>query len=210
MKYGEFPEITIPPQYSSNLTQFANYMNQVPFPGWSDYTYKVLGNEVKADAKFFDRKNHAILTFTFPSSVVVKKYTFSFPSKAYSPEIIDWLETEFPAVDRDLLFLEVPFDDLIQGLGGTTQYWIDRGYITYSTTQQTGFLPSNFDQNAFDFVGLKISDDTIRIPMHMPVFAVINNIDSKSETIWTLYKDSTQIATIKSTSYFTWRFTEVG
>jgi hypothetical protein len=210
MKYGGFPAITVPPQYSSNLTQFANYMNQVPFPGWSDYTYKVLGNEVKADAKFFDRKNHAILEFTFPSSVVVKKYTFSFPAKAYSPQLIDWLENEFPQVDRDLLFLDIPFEDLIQGLGGTTQYWIDRGYVAYSTTAQTGFLPSNFDQGAFDFVGLKVADDSIRIPIHMPVFIVINNVDAKTETVWTLYKQTTEIATVKSTSYFTWRFTEPG
>jgi len=120
------------------------------------------------------------------------------------------LETEFPLVDRDLLFLNVPFDDLIQGLGGTTQYWIDRGFVTYSTTAQTGFLPSYYDQNAFDFVGLKVSDDTIRIPLQMPVFAVVNNIDSKTETIWTLRKDGTELAKIKSTSYFTWRFNEPG
>jgi hypothetical protein len=210
MQYGNFPAITVPPQYSSNLTQFANYMNQVPFAGWSDYTYTVVGSQVRAAAKLIDRKNHAILTFTFPSSVTVKKYTFSFPTKVYSEDIISWLETEFPSVDRDLLFLNVPFDDLIQGLGGTTQYWIDRGFVTYSTTAQTGFLPSYYDQNAFDFVGLKVSDDTIRIPLQMPVFAVVNNIDSKTETIWTLRKDGTELAKIKSTSYFTWRFNEPG
>jgi hypothetical protein len=210
MQYGEFPEITVPPQYSSNLTQFVNYMNQAPFPGWSNYRYKVLGNEVKADAKFIDRKNHAILTFTFPGSVVVTKYTFGFPTRVYSEEIVSWLESQFPLVDRDLLFLEIPFNDLIQGLGGTSQYWIDRGFVNYSQTSQTGFLPSTVDQNAFDLVGLKVSDDTLRIPLHMPLFVVVNNIDSKSETIWTLYKESTPITTIKSTSYFTWRFTEIG
>ena len=210
MKYGDFPVITVPPQYSSNITQFVNYMNQVPFPGWSDYTYKILGSQVKADAKFIDRKNHAILTFTFPNSVTVNKYTFSFPTKVYSDSVIDWLETQFPQVDRDLLFLNVPFDDLIQGLGGTSQYWINRGFINYSTTQQTGYLPSYYDQNAFDFVGLKVSDDTVRVPLQMPVFVVLNNIDSKTETIWSLTKNGTEIAKIKSTSYFTWRFNEPG
>jgi len=210
MQYGEFPEITVPPQYSSNLTQFVNYMNQAPFPGWSNYRYKVLGNDVKADAKFIDRKNHAILTFTFPGSIIVTKYTFGFPTRVYSEEIVSWLESQFPLVDRDLLFLAIPFDDLIQGLGGTSQYWIDRGFVNYNQTAQTGFLPSTVDQNAFDLVGLKVSDDTLRIPLHMPLFIVVNNIDSKSETIWTLYKESTPITTIKSTSYFTWRFTEVG
>jgi hypothetical protein len=210
MQYGNFPAITVPPQYSSNINQFANYMNQVPFVGWSDYTYQVIGSQVKASAKRIDRKNHAILTFTFPSSVTVTKYTFSFPTKVYSESVVSWLETQFPQVDRDLLFLDVPFDDLIQGLGGTTQYWIDRGFIQYSTTTQTGFLPSSYDQNAFDFIGLKVSDDTIKVPLQLPVFAVVNNIDSKTETIWTLRKDSVEIAKIKSTSYFTWRFNEPG
>lgn len=210
MQYGDFPEVVVPPQYSSNLEQFANYMNQVPFAGWSNYTYNVIGSEVRASAKLVDKANHAILTFTFPNSVIVTKYTFSFPTKVYSENIISWLETQFPQVDRDLLFLNVPFDDLIQGLGGTTQYWIDRGFINYSTTSQTGFLPSYYDQNAFDFIGLKVSDDTIKIPLQMPVFAVVNNIDSKTETIWTLRKDGIEIARLKSTSYFTWRFNEPG
>lgn len=210
MQYGDFPEVVVPPQYSSNLEQFANYMNQVPFAGWSNYTYKVIGSEVRASAKLVDKTNHAILTFTFPNSVIVTKYTFGFPTKVYSENIISWLETQFPQVDRDLLFLNVPFDDLIQGLGGTTQYWIDRGFINYSTTSQTGFLPSYYDQNAFDFIGLKVSDDTIKIPLQMPVFAVVNNIDSKTETIWTLRKDGIEIARLKSTSYFTWRFNEPG
>jgi hypothetical protein len=123
---------------------------------------------------------------------------------------LDWLEAEFPNVDRDLLFLDIPFSDLIAGLGGTTQYWIDKGFINYSSTGQTGFLPSNFDQNAFDTIGVKISDDTVRVPMHMPVFSVMSNIDTKTETVWTLYKDTTEIARIKSTSYFIWRFNSPG
>jgi hypothetical protein len=210
MKYGEFSEITVPPQYSSNINQFVNYMNQVNFPGWKEYTYKVIGNQVKADARSVDRRNHAILTFTFPSNVVQTKYTFQYPYKVYSDQILDWLEAEFPNVDRDLLFLDIPFSDLIAGLGGTTQYWIDKGFINYSSTGQTGFLPSNFDQNAFDTIGVKISDDTVRVPMHMPVFSVMSNIDTKTETVWTLYKDTTEIARIKSTSYFIWRFNSPG
>lgn len=209
MQYGGFPVITVPPQYSSNLTQFANYMNQVQFPGWKDYNYKVLGNEVKADAKFVDRKNHAILTFNFSGSTVTK-YTFQFPTKGYSESTIAWLESQFPLLDRDLLFLNIPFEDLIAGLGGTTQYWIDKGFVSYSTTAQTGFLPSNFDQNAFDTIGVKITDDTVKVPLNIPVFSVLSNIDSKTETVWTLYRDTTEIAKIKSTAYFVWRFSEPG
>jgi hypothetical protein len=210
MKYGNFPTITVPPPSASNLELFVTYMNQVPFPGWSDYNYKIVGNNVKADAKFIDRKNHAILTFTYPNAVTVKEYTFQFPVKAYSEEIINWLETQFPQVERDLLFLDVPFDDLIAGLGGTSQYWIDRGYVTYSTTDQSGFLPSNFDQNAFDTIGIKITDDTLRIPLHAPVFSVMSNIDGKQQTIWTLYKGTAEIAKVKTISQFVWRFSEPG
>ena len=210
MQYGGFPAITVPPTYSSNLTQFANYMNQVNFPGWKDYTYKVLGNSVKADAKFVDRKNHAILTFTFPSNLTVKRYTFQQPYKVYSDEVVDWLVANFPQVDRDLLFLDIPFSDLISGLGGTTQYWIDKAFVSYSSTEQTGFLPSNFDQNAFDTIGVKITDDTLRIPMNIPVFTVVANLDAKNQTVWTLYKESTEIAKVRSNSYFSWRFNSPG
>ena len=46
--------------------------------------------------------------------------------------------------------------------------------------------------------------------MHIPVFTVIANLDAKNQTVWTLYKESTEIAKVRSNSYFSWRFNSPG
>jgi hypothetical protein len=48
------------------------------------------------------------------------------------------------------------------------------------------------------------------LPLEHPVFAAISNIDSKKECIWTLKHVGEEIAKIKSTSFFIWRFDEPG
>lgn len=211
IKYGGFPTIPISPVQLSSALGFAAYMNGLTQPGWSNYTYVAIdATKVRASAKQIDRQNHAILQVV-NNGVTSYISTFQYPVRGYSEEVMTWLETEFPLFNRDSLFLEMPFEDSIQGLGLTTNYWINKGFIEYTSTTQRGFLPSNFDQDAFDLIGVKISDDTMKVPTEMPVFAVFANIDSKTETVWTLYDSTkTEIARVKTTAYFTWRFNKPG
>ena len=73
-----------------------------------------------------------------------------------------------------------------------------------------GYLPSNYDENSFNFSNLKIGLDGITIPLHHPVFAAVSNIDSKKECIWTLSLFEETVVQIKSNSTFIWRFSEPG
>jgi hypothetical protein len=99
-------------------------------------------------------------------------------------------------------------------------YWINKGFIEFTsslsgpsstpTIAVRGFLPSNHDQNTFNLTNLKIGSDGLTVPLEHPVFAAISNIDSKKECIWTLKHVGEEIAKIKSTSFFIWRFDEPG
>lgn len=95
------------------------------------------------------------------------------------------------------------------------QYWIDKGFIAFDNTDSanfttTGYLPSNVDENSFNFSNLKINQSGITVPTGQPVFAAISNIDSKKETVWTLKHFDQEIAKIRSKSFFIWRFDEPG
>ena len=94
-------------------------------------------------------------------------------------------------------------------------YWTNRGYIQFSdvtgpAVQMTGFLPSNYDQNSFNLSNLKVGTDGLSIPLDQPIFANVSNIDSKKECLWTLRHINEEIATVRSISYFIWRFDEPG
>lgn len=213
IKYADFAQITVPPSAIVDTTALVAWFDTLTQPGWRDYDYHVINStKIKATAKFIDRKNHAFLEIT-TSGTTVTVPTFQFPSRYFREETVAWLETLFPNFKRDGLFLDAPFEDVISGACMSTSYWINRGFVTYPTNgdDQVGFLPSNFDQDAFDLVGLKIADDTMRVPTDLPIFAVISNIDSKTETIWTLYDaDSVRIARFKTTAFFCWRFSKPG
>lgn len=94
-------------------------------------------------------------------------------------------------------------------------YWIDKKFVEFTNNQvpeveMIGYLPSNYDENSFNFSNLKIGLDGITIPLHHPVFAAVSNIDSKKECIWTLSLFGETVVQIKSNSTFIWRFSEPG
>lgn len=95
-------------------------------------------------------------------------------------------------------------------------YWINKKFIEFTDTNTTpefeiaGYIASNYDQNSFNLANLKYGLDGVTLPLHQPVVAAISNIDSKKECIWTLTLNDETVVTIKSNSFFIWRFAYPG
>ena len=98
---------------------------------------------------------------------------------------------------------------------GDPQYWIQKGFIEFEDSASpdfliTGFIPSNYDQNAFTINNTKIGLDALTIPLYHPLVVAVSNVDSKATCEWTLYAYDQELVKIKSNSYFIWRFDEPG
>ena len=307
----------------TDADDLANQLNSANNEHVSQYRYVALNGKVHARAIEQDRGLHRILKVLTSAGNEFRIKTFCYPFGVYSRDLVDRLNTQLSQIarriDADLLFLNAPFDDILEKTGetaisktpgiisssstGTTftftlnmrkefksgtivraidasdqtrwiegtftqnsefntltitvisangygpsgtpvsewrfeysnpntiepaiyananniNYWINKGFIEFTNTTSgpssipsasvRGFLPSNYDQNTFNLTNLKIGSDGLVVPLEHPVFAAISNIDSKKECIWTLKHVGEEIAKIKSTSFFIWRFDEPG
>ena len=157
-------------------------------------------------------------------------YTFNKPVSVFNQTEINKIQQNLLQtnlrIDEDLLFLDCPFDDCLQTLNPYTpaaasniNYWIDKGFVKYDNSEtspssipasQTGYLPSNYDENSFNLSNIKLTYGSLIVPLHQPIFITIANLVSNIETVWTLKLNDELIVKVISTSYFIWRFTKPG
>ena len=157
-------------------------------------------------------------------------YTFNKPISVFNQTELDKIQQNLLQtnlrIDEDLLFLDCPFNDCLQTLNPYTpaaasniNYWIDKGFVKYDNSEigpssipasQTGYLPSNYDENSFNLSNIKLTYGSLIVPLHHPIFITIANLVSNIETVWTLKLNGEIIVKVISTSYFIWRFTKPG
>lgn len=157
-------------------------------------------------------------------------YTFNKPVSVFNQTEINKIQQNLLQtnlrIDEDLLFLDCPFEDCLQTLNPYTpaaasniNYWIDKGFVKYDNSEtspssipasQTGYLPSNYDENSFNLSNIKLTYGSLIVPLYQPIFITIANLVSNIETVWTLKLNNQLIASVISTSYFIWRFTKPG
>jgi hypothetical protein len=160
---------------------------------------------------------------SFDLAVVKTVYTFEKPEYVFDATTLASIQSTLlqanVQIDEDLLFLNCPFEDTLISLSdhkaaaaSDIRYWTDREFVVYDNDlgEQTGFLPSEFDQNSLSTTNVRATYNTMIVPLHHPVFIIISNLPSNIETEWTLTKDSVEVAKVKTTSYFIWRFDSAG
>lgn len=94
-------------------------------------------------------------------------------------------------------------------------YWIDKEFIKFTDNTApnftvTGFLPSNNGQSGLNLNNLKVGSNGLIVPLYTPVFSAVSNIETKKQTIWTLYYEDEEIVRMQTPSFFIWRFDEPG
>ena len=90
------------------------------------------------------------------------------------------------------------------------QYWLDLEYIKYINGTLFGYLPSLYNSSSLSLTKIKLNNAGYIIPVHQPIFVVVQNINSKKSCIWTLYLNDTELIKVKTNSYFIWRFNKPG
>ena len=177
-----------------------------------------------------DQAHGAGILSDFNLFLIDTVYTFNKPVSVFNQTELDKIQQNLLQtnlrIDEDLLFLDCPFDDCLQTLNPYTpaaasniNYWIDKGFVKYDNSEigpssipasQTGYLPSNYDENSFNLSNIKLTYGSLIVPLHHPIFITIANLVSNIETVWTLKLNDELIVKVISTSYFIWRFTKPG
>ena len=111
MQFGGFTEI----EFFMLITtpqDFITYIESANLPGWKEYRYQIVGDKVKATAKFQDKKNHSILKFISTLSGV-------FNANPYLPSSVD--------LDISSTIIQLGICTLFQSemIGASGPFWIN-------------------------------------------------------------------------------------
>jgi hypothetical protein len=213
-----FSDFTIP-QFNT-LSELVLLLNESDHRGINLYNYSIVGKKIHAQAKFLSKEQYHILLNgggfspnTSPgSSASSDKYTFFLPKNVFSKNVIDWLKSISPVFDEETLFLHSKTSDLLSGVAQDPIFWETEKYWSFTNDIQRGHLPTIIDENSFNINNIKVFEETFVLPKNGIVFFVVNNIDGKSDFIWTLYNTFTgeEIVRVKSVPFFVWKFKEIG
>jgi hypothetical protein len=206
----------------ANLEDLVDQLNVSNHPGIKLFNYEIINNSIHAQAEYLSKEMYHILYFSgegdSPSifsggnNTNGDNYTFFLPKKVYSTSLVNYLQSISPTFDPDTLFLHAKTSDLLTGAVSDYNFWKINKYWEYNNDSLNGFLPTVIDQNAFNLTDVKIFKDTFNTPENGILFFVINNLDGKSEFIWTLtdYNSGEEIIKVRSVPFFIWKFKDVG
>jgi hypothetical protein len=229
IKISLFSSYTIP-QFSS-LKELAQILNDSEHPGIRLFNYEVIKGRqsdgqfiIHAQAEYLSKEMYHML---FPGagaspspgsspsqngSAGSDEYTFFHPRNVYSKRLVDHFKSISPVFDEETLFLFSKTRDLLTGAVQDPSFWVDKKYWIFDNDTQRGYLPTLIDQNSFNINDIKLFEGTINVPENSFVFLAVNNLDGKSEFIWTLYNSVTgeEIIRARSVPFFAWKFKDLG
>ncbi len=217
---------TSSPSTPLTLLEAADLLNASTNPGISKFTYVVrfqygspLLSFIHACAKFSGADGWRFIKYgqgSSPGSIYGDAYSFRKPT---------WLETIIiddmaaainnsvtppVSVDTDLMFLQVPLQDLIGDAStpqispapSTLEYWVEKGFkkteaptSEFPYGERRGSLPSWYGSGAFTSNDLRVftTDIICEIPLCVPLFLVHNHseIPGKTGTRWIVTNELT-------------------
>ena len=204
-----FTPYTIP--VFATLDDLIIALNASIHPGISLFTYSILNTtDIHAQARFLSKELYHTIEYS-GSTINGDPFTYFTPKKVFSQALVDYLTTTYPAFNEDTLFLFSKTSDLLDGSIQDPNFWVD-DYWYFDNDQQYGFLPTTIDQNVFNINDIKIFNETFTIPENGIIFFVVNNLDGKSDFIWSLTNIVTgeEIIRVKSVPFFIWKFKDIG
>ncbi len=207
------------PNFSS-LEELASLLNaELSHNGINKFNYEVISGKIHAQASYLSKETYHILAYMdslSPASPNIgknsNKYTFFHPKNVYSKKLVDYLKATFPMFEEDTLFLFGKTSDIVSGAVQDPYFWSDNEYWKFENDKQQGYLPSTIDENAFSINKIKLYNERFQVPQFSPVFFVIDNLDGKSDYIWTLNNNVTgeEVVRVKGVPFFIWKFRELG
>lgn len=215
--YPAFTFVQPSPVVTLTLQAAADQLNASANPGISKFTYVVRFQPnasptlafIHAEGKYPGPDSWSFIKYHAVNSpgIYGDKYSFRKPTWL-DTIIIDDLAASINqsqiapiSVDKDLMFLEVPIEDLIRQetepshtpRPDTLEYWIEKGYkITepassnYPYGRRRGHLPSWYGSGSFNSNDLRTFREHFQCPLGTPVFLIHNmsEIPGKTNTRW--------------------------
>lgn len=203
-----FSAYTIPS--FSSLDNLCAILNASTHPAISLFTYSVLNTtDIHAQARFLSKELYHTIEYT--GSINGDEFTYFTPKKVFSQSLIDYLNLTYPAFKEETLFLFSKTSDMLDGSIQDPNYWVN-DYWYFDNNKQYGYLPTTIDQNVFNLDDIKIFNGSFTLPENGIASFVVNNLDGKSEFIWTLTNDITgeEVIKVKSVPFFMWKFKDIG
>ena len=230
IQFSQFDPYYVP--YFSTELELISILNESEHPAISLFNYDIVGPYIHATAKYLGRDQYQILYYEggfspsfspyfspfysplpspWSSQVDGDKYTFFLPNGVYSKSVINLLKSISPLFEEETLFLYSKTSDQLTGAVQDPSFWESSKYCEWINNKQRGYLPTILDQNAFNPNDTKMYSETFYTPEDNPVFFVVNNIEGKSDFIWTLYDSTnTEVVRVKSVPFFVWKFKDLG
>ena len=203
-----FSAYTIPS--FSSLDNLCTILNASTHPAISLFTYSVLNTtDIHAQARFLSKELYHTIEYT--GSINGDEFTYFTPKKVFSQSLIDYLNLTYPAFKEETMFLFSKTSDMLDGSIQDPNYWVN-DYWYFDNNKQYGYLPTTIDQNVFNLDDIKIFNGSFTLPENGIASFVVNNLDGKSEFIWTLTNDITgeEVIKVKSVPFFMWKFKDIG
>jgi len=189
------------------------------------FTYQVINGKIQAAGKDYGNEAYQIVEFidnsiyspSSPSSpseglISGNLFTFNFPYWLYNEDTMNELKIDYPGFDIESMFLFAPMHDRLRGYTDIADYWVSNHSIEIQDDIQRGHLPSIVDANFLTMGNIKAFDSTFTIPKFAYVVFTVNNIVSKKNFVWKIYKTGETIPyfTVKDVPFLMWVFSEIG
>jgi hypothetical protein len=217
----------IVPNYST-VDELITILNESNHPAIRLFNYEIINGQIHAQAEYLSRIMYHMLYSPggFSPSPAFSpspggggnggkkndEYTFFLPKKVFSPALITYLQSISPVFDVETLFLLAKTSDVITGAAQDPTFWRDEKYWKFVDDEQIGYLPTTIDQNVFNITDIKLFNGTFAAPKNAICFFVVNNLDGKSEFVWTLTNSTTgeEVIKVRSVPFFVWKFKDLG
>ena len=195
----------------SSLDNLCAILNASIQPGIDLFTYAVInGTDIHAQARFLSKELYHTISYS-GATIYGDQYTYFTPKKVFSQSLVNHLLATYPSFNEETLFLFAKTSDMLNGSIQNPNFWVN-DYWYFDNNKQYGFLPTTIDQNVFNMNDIKMFKDTFTVPENGILFFVVNNLDGKSDFIWTLFNtiSGEEVIRVKSVPFFIWKFKDVG
>lgn len=208
----------------ATLQDLVDTLNASTHKGIKKYNYELLDTTIDilgtptaktvihAQAEYFAKDMYHVLDVTGGGTTQIDQYTFFTPEDTYSQRVKDNLSSISTSFNEEMLFMFAKTSDMLNGNVDDPTFWETTKNMIISSDVQKGFIPTLYDQNSFNLNDIKIFDSSFTIPENCPVFFNINNLDGKSEYVWTLIDSNREeeIVRVTGVPFFVWKFKDLG
>lgn len=199
----------------TSLEDLCLQLNASTHPAISLFTYSVLNNfDIHAQSRFLSKELYHTIEYSRSSGVPTTngdQFTYFTPRGIISNRVINHLTLNYPQFKEENLFLFAKTSSILSDQVSDINFWSPK-YLQFINNKQVGFLPTTIDQNVFNIDDIKIFNNSFQLPENGIGFFVVNNLDGKSEFIWSLIDSDTQneIFKVRAVPFFVWKFKDIG